>query len=1061
MIRWIVGSSLKFRLLVIPVAAALIVVGVVRLRHVPVDVMPEFNPPSVQIQTEALGLSAEEVEQFVTVPMEQDLLNGVPWLDHIRSDSVVGLSTIDLVFNPGTDILRARQMVQERLTQAVALPHVSKAPVMLQPVSSTSRVMMVGLSSSDLSLIDMSVLARWRIKPRLMGVPGVANVSIWGQRERQLQVQVDPNQLAANGVTLTQVITTTGNALWVSPLTFVEASTPGTGGFIDTPNQRLSIQHVLPIRTAQDLAQVRVEDTPQDKPLRLGDVAQVVEDHQPLIGDAVVDGAPGLMLVVEKFPEANTLDVTRGVEEALDGMKPGLSGIKIDTNVYRPATLIEKTVGTLGAVLLLSLLLVIVLLCLLFLDWRAALISLAAIGLSVVAAALVLQLRGGTVNIVVLAGLVLALGVIADDAVVEVDHLRRRLREHQGSTTATVIDASLRTRGPLLYAMLVLLVLAAPFLFLPGVTGAFSRPLAISFMVAVLASTVIALTVTPALALVLLARAPERREPPFTRWVRRGYEMVMTRASNRPRAVFAAIAVLLLAGLAVLPLLGGRPLLPPIHDRSIVISLTGTPGTSGTEMARMASQASAELRTIPGVHNVGAHVGRAITSDETDGVNASELWLTIDSAADYDRTVSRIREVVDGYPGFARDVTDYPEQQIKEATTGAGGDVVVRVYGPDLAVLRAKAEEVRRLLAGTKGVVAPKVDLPPDEPTIQIEVNLAAAQKYGIRPGDVRRDTAILLSGLQAGNLFEDQKVFDVVVWGVPAARASVTSIRDLVIDTPDGGHIRLGDVADVSIKPNPTIIRHDSVSRRVDVVANVRGRGIGAVEKDIRAQIAGMTFATEYHAELLGLSAQRANVRNLAWGLTAAALILALLLLQAAFGSWRLAAAFLFALPLALAGGALVALAAGVGVTLGSLVGAFLVVGVAVRNGVLLIRHYQGMDEPPSLGLVLRGTEERVAPILTTAAVIAVALAPLVLLGGVAGAEVLYPLALVVLGGLVTSTVLSLFIVPVLYLLFAPDREPAPDRGPEQDRRPGPEPDGNGATSIEHPSQQTLPTAV
>lgn len=1054
MIRWIVGSSLKFRLLVIPVAAALVVVGFVHLRHAPVDVMPEFNPPSVQIQTEALGLSAEEVEQFVTVPMEQDLLNGVPWLDHIRSDSIVGLSTIDLVFTPGTDVLRARQMVQERLTQAVALPHVSKAPVMLQPVSSTSRVMMIGLSSRDLSLIDMSVLARWRIKPRLMGVPGVANVSIWGQRERQLQVQVDPNQLAATGVTLTQVITTTGNALWVSPLTFVEASTPGTGGFIDTPNQRLSIQHVLPIRTAQDLAQVRVEDTPADKPLKLGDVAQVVEDHQPLIGDAVVNGAPGLMLVVEKFPDANTLDVTRGVEEALDSMKPGLSGINIDTNVYRPASLIQKTIGTLGTVLLVSLLLVIVLLCLLFLDWRAALISLAAIGVSVVAAALVLQLRGGTVNTVVLAGLVLALGVIADDAVVEVDHLRQRLREHRAgddprSATAVIVDASLRTRGPLLYAMLVLLVLAAPFLFLPGVTGAFSRPLAISFMVAVLASTVVALTVTPALALVLLARAPERREPPFTRWARRGYETVMTRASNRPRVVFAGIAVVLLAALAVLPLLGGRPLLPPIHDRSIVISLTGTPGMSGTEMARMAGQASAELSAIPGVHNVGAHVGRAITSDETDGVNAGELWLTIDAAADYDKTTARIREVVDGYPGFAHQVTDYPEQQIAEATTGAAGDVVVRVYGPDLTVLRTKAEEVRRLLAGTRGVVAPKVDLPPEEPTVQIEVNLAAAQKYGIRPGDVRRDTAILLSGLQAGNLFEDQKVFDVVVWGVPAARASLTSIRDLLIDTPDGGHVRLGDVADVSIKPNPTVIRHDSVSRRVDVVANVRGRGIGAVEKDIRGGLAGMTFPTEYHAELLGLSAQRANVRNLAWGLTAAALILALLLLQAAFGSWRLASAFLLALPLALAGGALVALAAGIGVTLGSLVGAFLVIGVAVRNGVLLIRHYQSLDGPPGLGPVLRGTQERIAPILTTAAVIAVALAPMVLVGGVAGAEILYPLALVVLGGLVTSTVLSLFVVPVLYLLFAPDWKPTPAPG------------SDGVERIEHPSQQALPATV
>src|SRR3954454_4451056 len=313
MMRWLIGSSLKFRILVIPIAAALMVIGFVQIRKAPADVLPEFTPPTVQVQTEALGLSAAEVEQLVTVPLEQDLLNGVPWLDQIRSESIPSLSSIDLVFEPGTDVYRARQMVQERMTQAHALPHVSKPPVMVQPVSSTNRVSMVGLSSKDVSLIDMSVLARWRIKPRLMGVPGVANVSIFGQRERQLQVLVDPDKLAQNGVTLSQIITTSGNALWVSPLTFVEASTPGTGGFIDTPNQRLSIQHILPIRTGSDLAQVRVEDTAADKPLRLGDVATVVEDHQPLIGDAVVNDGQGLVLVVEKLPGANTLEVTRGI----------------------------------------------------------------------------------------------------------------------------------------------------------------------------------------------------------------------------------------------------------------------------------------------------------------------------------------------------------------------------------------------------------------------------------------------------------------------------------------------------------------------------------------------------------------------------------------------------------------------------------------------------------------------------------------------------------------------------------------------------------------------------
>jgi Cu/Ag efflux pump CusA len=325
-------------------------------------------------------------------------------------------------------------------------------------------------------------------------------------------------------------------------------------------------------------------------------------------------------------------------------------------------------------------------------------------------------------------------------------------------------------------------------------------------------------------------------------------------------------------------------------------------------------------------------------------------------------------------------------------------------------------------------VVGPRADLPAEEPTVEIEVNLQAAQKYGIRPGDVRRETAILLSGLLAGNLFEEQKVFDVVVWGVPTARQNLSSIQDLLIDTPDGGHVHLKDVASVQIKPNPTVIKHDSVSRRVDVVANVQGRSVGAVEKDIQSRLKGMTFATEFHAEVLGLSAQHADVRNLAWGLGVAAVIAVLLLLQAAFRSWRLASAFLIAVPVALTGGVLAAWAGGVGLTLGAAGGLFLIWTVAIRNGVLLIRHYQGLQHDehgrPGLDLVLSGTRDRVAPILMTAATAALALAPMALIGGIAGAEILYPLALVALGGLVTSTLFSLFVVPVLYLLFGAARQ-------------------------------------
>src|SRR5215831_9602407 len=415
MLRSIVQASLKSRFVVLVLATGLLVFGVSRLRNMPVDVLPEFTPPYVEIQTESLGLSAEEVEQLITVPLEQDLLNGVPWVQTIRSESLPGLSSITIVFKSGTDPMRARQMVSERMTHAYALPHVSKPPMMIQPKSATSRVMIVGLSSKTLSPIQMSVLARWTIMPRLKGIPGVANVAIWGQRDRQLQVRVDPKRLEDHKVSLLQVLETTGNALWWSTLSFVEASTPGSGGFIDTHNQRLGIRHIFPILSPQDLAQVPIEGTNN----RLADVAHVVEDHQPLIGDALTKDGPGLLLVIEKFPGTNTLDVTSDVEDALNELLPGLPGMSIDTKVYRPADFIEVAMRNLNVTVMIGLGLLLVLLAAFFFDWRTTLISFVAIPLSIVAAGLVLDLTGATLNVVVLAGFAMAVGIVVYDAILD------------------------------------------------------------------------------------------------------------------------------------------------------------------------------------------------------------------------------------------------------------------------------------------------------------------------------------------------------------------------------------------------------------------------------------------------------------------------------------------------------------------------------------------------------------------------------------------------------------------------------------------------------------------
>lgn len=1029
MIRGIVALGLKFRVLAIGAAVAVIGLGVTQLPTAPVDVFPEFAPPQVEIQAEALGLSAAEVEQLITVPIEQDLLNGVAWLDQIRSESAPGLSSIDLTFKPGTDLLQARQAVQERLTQAHALPNVGGGPVMLQSTSSTSRVMMIGLKANDLSLIDLSVLARWKIRPKLMGVPGVANVAIWGQRDRQLQVQVDSGRLRDNGVTLTQVLTTAGNALWVSSLSFVEASTPGTGGFVDLPTQRLSIQHILPITTANDLAAVTVEDLKGGQTKRLGDVANVVEDHQPLIGDTVLDSGQGLMLMIEKTPDADTVAVTKAVEDAMSALKPGLTGVQVDTTVHRPASYITSALGNLGKWALISLIGIAVLLGLALFSLRAALVGFLAIGLSLITAAYVLYLRGTTFNLMVLTGLVVALGVIIDDAVSDVDTIRRRLRRHrdEGDDTpmSTVLaDALAVVRGPTFFATLVLLLAPLPLLAIDSVAGAFWTPVVLSYALAVAASTAVALMVTPALSMLLLARGPVRRRTnPLVSLAHKAFDSLSTVFLKVRGTVFIAVGVLVLAALAVIPQLGSQALVPSVRDRNLLVHWEAAPGTSLSEMSRITTAATNDLRGLPGVRDVGAHIGRAVAADQIVNVNSGELWVDLADSADYDSTFAAVNRVLRAYPGLRSDVLTYQQDRIDQVQAGTTDALTVRVYGIDLGTLRDKAQEVRQAISGIDGLVDAQVHTQPEEPTLEVKVNLDASQRYGIKPGDVRRAAATFFSGLAVGSLYEEQKIFDVVVWGTPETRGNPAALNDLLIDTPAGDHVRLGDIATVQVTPSPTVIKHDDTSRAVDVTANVRGRSLSSVLDQVRSRVSTVTMPLEYRAEVLSDGAARQDTAWRVAGLGLVVLTGIFLLLQAAFRSWRLATMALLTLPLALVGGVVVAWPVGGLTSLSAVIGLLMVFGIAARNVVVLVRSFQVAEQSQerNVELVTQVTRQRVGPVVLTAVTVAGVLVPVLLLGNVAGLEVLRPLAAVALGGLVTSTALTLLIVPALYLRFAP----------------------------------------
>jgi len=1029
LVRW----SVQFRLLILALALGVIAMGVVTLPRMSVESLPDFEPPHVEIQTEALGLSAAEVEQLITAPMEADILNGVAYLDEIRSQSVPGLSSIELVFEPGTDLLRARQLVAERLTRTRALPKVSSPPVLMQPLSSTSRVMMVQLSSPDVSLIDMSLLARWNIKPRLMGVPGVANVSIWGQREQQMQVQVDPHVLQAKGVTLDQVIKTTGNAVWVSPLSFLHASTPGTGGFLETGNQRLGIQHVLPITTPTELSTVSIEDV-TGPPLTLGDVATVVEEHQPLIGDAVDKESSSLVLVIEKFPGASTLAVTAGVEDSLDALGAGLSGIEVDSTVYRPASFIQSAVDGLGLGALISVLLIAALLSLIFRSLRLAIVGVIVIAVSAIAAALVLFAFGFTMNSMVFAGLVIALAVVVGDVTADVEGLRQfRGRTTPGRTEASglsrseLIGAALQhSRNPIVFASLIMVLAVIPGLFIPGVEGAFASPLVIAFIVAIAASMIVAWTLTPALGITLLTTRAARPPRVLGQRARDGYGRAMERASARARWSIAAGAVLAIVGVAIIPQLAiAEPSSPSLHDKTVLVQLDALSGTSMGEMGRISADVGQELSGLAGVAGVGGHVGRAITSDQVVGVNSAELWVSIKEGSNFRDVAASVQEAVDGYPGLKGKVVTYGEQRVANEITRTAADFFVRVYGVDIETLTTVAEDVRDAIDGIDGLVDPALDLVPVQPIAEIEVNLAAAQKAAIKPGDVRRAAATLLQGVDVGFLFEQQKVFQVVVTGIPSTRNSLTSVDELLIDTPNGGHVRLGDVADVRIAGNETVIKHVDTSRYIDIVADLDGRSVADVSADVHEALANVEYPREYHAEIPAQLADDRSNALLLIGLALAAVAGILVLLFTAVSSWRVALLLLLTIPAALSGGAIAAaLTGGMQSTL-SFIAFAAVLGVAARDGVILVRLVQArrFEHPGSASSlrseVLRSARERVTPTLATLAVSAVALVPIVVLGGSIGSGVILPLAVILWGGLVTSALVTMFVLPLLLIRF------------------------------------------
>lgn len=1016
MMQSLIKTCLQQRVVVLVLALVMVIFGAWRVQRIPIDVFPEFAPPRVEVQTEAPGLSSQEVETLVTDPLER-ALEGVPFVQALRSKSVSGLSSVVLLFDQGTDVLQIRQLVQERLSRAATqLPAVARAPVMMPPLSSTSRIMKIGLTSATKDQMALTDLARWVVRPRLLAVQGVANVAIWGERPRQLQVVVDPARLRDNRVGLDEVQNTVRNAV-----------VPASGGVVDTPQQRLGVTLHPGATTPEELAAVTIH-RPNLASIPLGEIADVQEGTPPPIGDAIINDQPGLLLIVEKQPWGNTLEVTRNVEAALEALRPGLPDVDVDPAIFRPASFVERALHNLGEALLLGCVLVIVVLGAFLYDLRTAFISVVAIPTSLLAAALAMQSVMGTIDTMALAGLAVALGEVVDDAIIDVENVLRRLtlerqKPNPRSPLEVVLEASLEVRSAVVHATAIVILVFVPVYFLDGLAGAFFRPLALAYVLSILASLAVALTLTPAMCLVLLPNAlDKRRESPIAHRLRRVILPHVEKFLQKPRRVLAVTLAALVASLAAVPFLG-ESFLPDFKENDFLMHWVAKPGTSLEELRRTTILASKELRQIEGIHHFGSHLGRAEAADEVVGANFAELWISVDPKVDLTRALEQVQHVVDGYPGLQRDVQTYLHERMKEALSGGSGSLVVRIQGHDLAALRDEAAAVARELGTISGATNIKVEQQVLIPQIDVHLSPDALRQAGLSAADVQQQLRTVLQGTRVGEVVEGGQIREVVVIGESKLRTDVSALKNLVVVSPSGTETRLGDIASIAITPAPNVVQHEAGQRRIDVSCDAAGTDLGTVAKRASEKIAALPMAAGHHAELMGEYAARTEARRRLGILCLAALVGIFLVLHTEFRSIRLTTLVFATLPLALVGGVIaVALTGGV-ISIGALVGFVTVLGIAARNGVMLVSHFLHLEHEEAMAfgpeLVLRGVGERLVPIAMTALATGLALVPLIMGGARPGQEIEMPMAVVILGGLVSSTLLNVFAVPCGYLLL------------------------------------------
>lgn len=1022
MISKVVAFSVRFRGIVVALAMLLLGYGIYKLSNSSLDIFPEFAPKQVIIQTEARGLTAEQVEVLVTQPLE-NALGGLVGMESIRSQSIPSLSVLILTFYDSTDIYLDRQLVSERLLGLKdVLPEGIGPPLMVPLESSSGTIMTIGLSSDKHDLMKLRSLVDWTLSPRLLSVEGVADINVFGGHEKQLQIQIDPRKLARYGISVDEVTAVARKATGVLG-----------SGFIENQNQRMMLQVSGQPLTAEQLAKVVVRKVGATI-LHIGDIATVKSAPAPAIGGAAIGGKPGVVLMVIGQYKANTLAVTQGIEAALDEFKDGFEAenITLHDDLFRPANYIETSLHNIQEHLMVGGSLVMLVLFLFLFNLRTAIISMTAIPLSLFAALIVLLEFGININIMVLGGLAIALGEVVDDAIIDTENIFRRLRENAALATPkptmdVVYQASMEVRSSVVYASFIVMLVFVPLLTLSGVAGRMFEPLGEAYILAIFASLAVALTVTPALCHILLTRGSSlsHREPPLVRWIKPTYGKILRGVSVVPRLTLAGVFVFCLGGLAILPLLGGS-FLPELREGHYIIHTASVPGTSIQESLRMGGQIEKRVAEIPGVRSTSQWAGRAERGADTFGTHYSEYEVDLDpmDGPSQQKVLDEIREILEAFPGVNSEVNTFLTERIDETISGYTSPVVVNIYGKNLNALDQKVQQVAEVMQQIDGATDVQLRAPPGEPQMEVRLDLEKLARWGLRPAEVMQTIRTGFDGAVVGQVYEGNQVFDVVVVLGEEQRQQPKHVRDLPIQTPDGIVLRLEEVASIQQVSGRHMIQHRGGQRLQTVTCNVSGRDLTSFFDELKQRVRDeVSFTADIYPEFTGAAVAQAQSREDLIVHSTLAGIAVLLLLYLALQSMRNMLLVLMNLPFSLVGGVIAVLMTNGVLSIGSLVGFVTLFGITLRNSIMLVSHYQYLvvEEGAewNLDTAIRGAQERLPSILITALVTALAMLPIAVNSDSPGREIMGPMASIIIGGLISSTVLNLLVLPSVILRY------------------------------------------